>query len=158
MASAAQIAARKKFAAIMKSGGFGKKRKKNPVKEVSGAALNRLRDKTRKSRAAAAEKRGDGSTAWAIQQAAPRKRKKNPASAPPAGTTKRQTLNRAASRRRNPVESKHSMPSGYHVHVVDRHGEAGTKLATFVEKGPAVEYARGYAHKHNKQLCILGKK
>lgn len=130
MASTAQIAARKKFAAIMKSGGFGKKRKKNP------------------------------------------------ASAPPAGTTKRQTLNgvkkkaavrrknpvrvapkRAApARRRNPVEGSHRPPSGYHVHLVNSHGEAGSKLATFVEKPKAVEYARGYAHKHNKQLCILGKK
>lgn len=124
MASAAQIAARKKFSAIMKSGGFKKKAKTSSTK-----------------------------------------RKKNPAAAPPAGTTKRQTLNRApaakrapVARRSNPIEGRATMPSGYHVHIVDRHGEAGVKLATFVEKAPAVEYARGYAHKHNKQLCILGKK
>lgn len=138
MASAAQLAARKKFSAIMKSGGFGAKKKKPAAK-----------------------------------------RKKNPAAARAPGTTPRQTLNRAGVReslagrqtqsarfntpstyaevvrRGNPIA--HRKPSGFHVHIVTG-GAPGKLLGTFTTKPLAVEYAEGYAHKHNRQLCIVGKK
>lgn len=124
MSSAAQIAARKKFAAIMKSGGFPKKR---------GAAKKTA------------------------------KRKKNPMPAPPPGQNYRRTLNaapkraakKAAPRRANPA---HRAPSGFVVHVANAYGEPGAKLATFVTKPLAVEYANGYANKHKKSVCIVGKK
>lgn len=121
MATAKQLAARKRFTAIMKSGGFPAQKK-----------------------AAAARKKNPVRKAPARKTVA---RKRNPMPAPPPSAERRRTLNPA-----------HRAPSGYAVHLVNAYQQPGKLLATFTTKPLAVEYANGYANKHKKAVCIVGKK
>lgn len=126
--TAAQLRAREAFTKVMKSGGFGKARKKatrkrnpivaGPVKIVRTSPVGRLAG-----------------------------RKKNPVKK----TVAKRTIRRIA-RKTNPTHA----PVAYAVHRT-KDGVKGALIAKFMHKADAVQYARAYAKAKNCQVGITGK-
>lgn len=131
MATAKQIAARKRFAAIMKSGGFPaakKKRRKNPV----------VRKPARLARSGRSEDAIQGlsrARSGSVEQ-----------------TNIRQSLRRAPARKTNPLHR----PVGFEVYTVVK-DKADRLLGTFPLKKEATDFAQSWADVHKRPVCIIGK-
>lgn len=155
MATAKQIAARKEFARIMKSGGFGprkakaKPRKKNPLaRSRSGTPYEStmrsipFRSQRVLSKAPKAKRNPSGrnsrdayGNAWDADNA----RANNP--------KKRVAV------KRNPTRS----PVGYKVCKATAQGLQGALIAAFVSKADAVQYGKAYVKANKRAVVIVGK-
>jgi len=143
--SAAQLAARARFAAMARSGKF--KRKSNP-----SSAAGEFRESNPRKR--------KGIKSPSIATGEP----------PSKRLVKRRTLNAKAAARgmkgfyANPAKVRtvaklaNYYPSDYNVHKATTGGKPGVLLARFPKKADAVQYAEAYAKAHDKSVVVVGGK
>ena len=168
MATAKQIAARKEFARIMKSGGFpaAKKRKKNPLaRSGANARQNSEYDDERSENPIA--RSGKNSRALSTNVQAGR----NSARRDLSGTRRKNPVGRGGSNSRPAMSNRQAAndPNGYRMmnptHAVGRyqvfaarHGIAGKLLATFPSKADAMTYAKAWSDAKNCPVILQGRR
>lgn len=183
MASAAQIAARKTFADLARSGAFKKRKatvkrktaakkavKRNPVAKKTAPVSATIGRKIAKlveegysfkqAEAIAISEYGIHGKLTLIKAA--QKHARALLNYPdPLRVTKRGVVRRnpvAKKRARNPSAPGHQAPSRYAVHKALKSGDAGALIGSFPTLAGAKEYAQAYATAHKCAVGIVGKK